>query len=187
LGRDFALRNSHTFFRRGARSFAPWVRSDFFGHRDARTPIERRNFTRQIRSAQSRSSLGSRSARLLSRKEPAGPPAVGVVRVERKPITESNEFIGRVQAIDRVDIVARVTGLSAKRSTSRMAARSRKARCSTARTRPFEATRAKEAVADQMDAQLVNASITLDARKNCSGPSRRQATVDSSLAPQTQL
>src|SRR5436190_3859624 len=38
-----------------------------------------------------------------------GPPAVGVVKAEKRPITETNEFIGRIQAMNRVDIVARVT------------------------------------------------------------------------------
>jgi len=40
---------------------------------------------------------------------PPGPPAVGVATVQRRPVTETSEFVGRVQAIDRVDIVARVT------------------------------------------------------------------------------
>jgi membrane fusion protein (multidrug efflux system) len=38
-----------------------------------------------------------------------GPPAVGVVRAERTPIVETNEFIGRVEAVSRVALVARVT------------------------------------------------------------------------------
>ncbi|MBX6743868.1 MAG: efflux RND transporter periplasmic adaptor subunit [Acetobacteraceae bacterium] len=41
---------------------------------------------------------------------PQGPPAVGVVTAERKPVTESTEFTGRIEAINRVDIRARVTG-----------------------------------------------------------------------------
>ena len=40
---------------------------------------------------------------------PSGPPAVGVVKVERRPMTDSYEFNGRVQAINSVNIVARVT------------------------------------------------------------------------------
>src|SRR5215472_15098071 len=35
---------------------------------------------------------------------------VGVVKVERKPIAESLDFVGRVEAINRVEIRARVTG-----------------------------------------------------------------------------
>jgi membrane fusion protein (multidrug efflux system) len=38
------------------------------------------------------------------------PPAVSVVRVERQAISQSNEFIGRVEAIDKVDVRARITG-----------------------------------------------------------------------------
>jgi membrane fusion protein (multidrug efflux system) len=38
-----------------------------------------------------------------------GPPAVGVVRAERMPIVETNEFLGRIEAISRVSLVARVT------------------------------------------------------------------------------
>lgn len=41
---------------------------------------------------------------------PQGPPAVGVVTAEHKPVTESVEFIGRIEAVNRVDIRARVTG-----------------------------------------------------------------------------
>src|SRR5208283_525661 len=40
---------------------------------------------------------------------PSGPPAVGVVAVERKPMTDSYEFNGRIEAINSVNIVARVT------------------------------------------------------------------------------
>ena len=44
-----------------------------------------------------------------------GPPAVGVVRVARQEITQSNEFIGRIQSIGRVSLVARVTAFLEKR------------------------------------------------------------------------
>src|SRR3984885_4636535 len=44
-----------------------------------------------------------------------GPPAVGVVRVERQEITQSDEFVGRVQAVNRVALVARVTAFLEKR------------------------------------------------------------------------
>src|SRR5271167_1517527 len=38
-----------------------------------------------------------------------GPPAVGVVRVQKAPITDTSEFVGRIEATDRVALVARVT------------------------------------------------------------------------------
>src|SRR5258708_22636378 len=46
---------------------------------------------------------------------PGAPPAVGVVRAERQQITQSDEFIGRIQAASRVALVARVTGFLDKR------------------------------------------------------------------------
>ena len=46
-----------------------------------------------------------------ARQQAAAPPAaVFVSRVERQAISRGGDFIGRVEAIDRVDIVARVTG-----------------------------------------------------------------------------
>ncbi|HUK09475.1 MAG TPA: efflux RND transporter periplasmic adaptor subunit [Stellaceae bacterium] len=40
---------------------------------------------------------------------PSGPPPVGVVAVQRQPMTETYEFNGRIQAINSVNIVARVS------------------------------------------------------------------------------
>lgn len=45
-----------------------------------------------------------------------GPPAVGVARAERRPVTESSEFTGRIEAVQRVDIRARVTGFIQERT-----------------------------------------------------------------------
>ncbi len=46
---------------------------------------------------------------------PQGPPAVGVLIAERRPVTETSEFVGRVEATDRVNIRARVTGFLQER------------------------------------------------------------------------
>lgn len=46
---------------------------------------------------------------------PQGPPAVGVMTAERRPMTETSEFVGRVEATDRVNIRARVTGFLQER------------------------------------------------------------------------
>ena len=45
----------------------------------------------------------------------SGPPAVGVVRAERQQITETDEFIGRIQSVGRVALVARVSAYLEKR------------------------------------------------------------------------
>jgi len=46
---------------------------------------------------------------------PNGAPKVGVIDVSRHPITDSTEFIGRVQSPERVDIVARVPAVLEKK------------------------------------------------------------------------
>jgi membrane fusion protein (multidrug efflux system) len=52
---------------------------------------------------------------LAAQPGPPGPPAVGVITAERRPVTESNEFVGRIEAVDSVDIRARVTGFLQER------------------------------------------------------------------------
>lgn len=40
---------------------------------------------------------------------PPGPPTIGTVAAQKRAVTESSEFTGRIQAAARVDVVARVT------------------------------------------------------------------------------
>src|SRR5260370_34256015 len=40
---------------------------------------------------------------------PSGPPAVGVVEATKRPITETSEFLGRIEAVNRVNAVTRAT------------------------------------------------------------------------------
>src|SRR5438309_4388687 len=44
------------------------------------------------------------------------PPAVSVISVASRQVTETGDFIGRVVAIDKVDIVARVSGFIKERN-----------------------------------------------------------------------
>lgn len=46
---------------------------------------------------------------------PAGPPAVGIVEAIRRPITETREFLGRIEPINRVNVLARVTAFLEER------------------------------------------------------------------------
>src|ERR1700686_5932355 len=55
------------------------------------------------------------AAPAMGQPAPGGPPAVGVVRAERQQITQTDEFIGRMQAVRRVALVARVTAFLEKR------------------------------------------------------------------------
>ena len=51
----------------------------------------------------------------LAQPGPGGPPAVGVVQAQKRPVIETSEFVGRIQAIRRVDLVARVTAFLQER------------------------------------------------------------------------
>ena len=50
------------------------------------------------------------TASALAQQPGAGAVPVGTVAAERKPITKTVDFVGRIQAIDRVEVHARVTG-----------------------------------------------------------------------------
>ncbi len=43
------------------------------------------------------------------------PPAVGVLQVHREPVLQTSEYVGRIQAIDSVALVARITGFLEQR------------------------------------------------------------------------
>ena len=46
---------------------------------------------------------------------PAGPPAVGVMEAIKRPVIQSSEFLGRIEATNRVSVVARVTAFLEQR------------------------------------------------------------------------
>ncbi|MBV8575456.1 MAG: efflux RND transporter periplasmic adaptor subunit [Acetobacteraceae bacterium] len=118
---------------------------------------------------------------------PGGPPpAVGVVRAEKKAITETSEFIGRVQAIDRVDLTARVTAFVHERlftEGSEVQAGDQLYRLERA---PFEAAVQQQAAAvAQSNAQLANANIQLArAQALLNTPAGQKSTVDDARANQ---
>ena len=55
--------------------------------------------------------IGTAGAQLAAR----GPPAVGVVEAIKRPMTETSEFLGRINAVNQVNVVARVTAFLEKR------------------------------------------------------------------------
>ena len=91
---------------------------------------------------------------------PSGPPAVGVIKVERRPMTDSYEFNGRIQPINRVNIVARVTAWLDKQLFVEGTDVKKGDLLYTLEKPPFQAAvdRQKAAVA-QAEAQLANANI----------------------------
>jgi membrane fusion protein, multidrug efflux system len=121
--------------------------------------------------------------------QPAGPPAVGVVRAERQQITQTDEFVGRVQAVGRVTLVARVTAFLEKRPFVEGAEVKKGDLLYQLEQPPFQAqVDSAKASVDQLDAQHRNAQISLtraqDLLEKSAGP---QATVDTALATERAL
>src|SRR5262249_59710994 len=88
------------------------------------------------------------------------PPAVGVVTVERQPITDSYEFNGRIQAINSVNIVARVTAFLEKQLFTEGSDVKNGDLLYTLEKPPFQAALdAQKAAVAQAEAQLANADI----------------------------
>ena len=116
---------------------------------------------------------------------PGGPPpAVTVAKVERKPITESKAYVGRIQATDRVDIVARVTAFLEERLFTEGAEVEKGAVLYRLERGPFEADlQAKQAAVVQNQALLRNANTTLGrASALLSTPAGQRSNVDNAQA-----
>jgi membrane fusion protein, multidrug efflux system len=119
----------------------------------------------------------------------SGPPAVGVVAATKRPITETNEFLGRIQAVNRVNVVARVTAFLEKRLFEEGAEIKKGDELYHLERGPFEADLAsKKAQVAQLQATLENAKLTTDrARILLTGPAGQQSTYDAALANQRSL
>src|SRR6516225_7967724 len=117
------------------------------------------------------------------------PPAVGVVRAERQQITETDEFIGRIQAVNRVALVGRVTGFFEKRLFTEGAEVKKGDLLYEIERPPFQAAvDAAQSTVEQMKAQHVNAQLTLQRQQTLlSGPAGQQSNVDAALASERAL
>jgi membrane fusion protein (multidrug efflux system) len=117
---------------------------------------------------------------------PSGPPAVGVVRATKQAITETAEFIGRVQAVDRVVITARVTAFLEQRLFIEGTEVREGDLLYRLERGPFEAAVAQQeaAVADA-SARLANANIQLSrAQSLLNTPAGQRSAVDDATATQ---
>lgn len=116
----------------------------------------------------------------------AGPPSVGVVQAARTPITETSQFVGRVQAVEKVDIIARVTGFVAERLFTEGAEVEKGALLYRLERGPFEAdVQAKQAAVQQNEALLRNAIVSLNrAQALIDTPAGQRSTVDDRAATQ---
>jgi membrane fusion protein (multidrug efflux system) len=120
---------------------------------------------------------------------PSGPPAVGVVEAARQPITETSEFLGRVEAVSRVNVVARVTAFLEKRLFNEGSEIKQGDELYRLERGPFEADlAAKKAQVAQLQATLENAKLTTErARTLLGGPAGQQSTYDAAIANQRSL
>jgi membrane fusion protein (multidrug efflux system) len=114
---------------------------------------------------------------------------VGVVEATRLPITESSEFLGRIEAVNRVNVVPRVTAFLDERLFTEGAEVKRGDQLYHLERAPFEADLAsKQAVVAQLQATLANAKLTADrARTLLGGPAGQQSTYDAAIADQRSL
>ena len=91
-----------------------------------------------------------------------GPPPVGVVRAERQQITQVDEFIGRIQAVGRVALVARVTAFLEKQLFVEGSEVKKGDLLYRLEQPPFQAqVEANKATVAQLQAQHRNAELTL--------------------------
>ena len=129
------------------------------------------------------------AAPAVAQQPPAKPPAVGVVAVTRVAVTPASEYVGRIQAKDRVNLVARVAAFLDERLFTEGAEVKKGDLLYRLEQGPFQAdVQAKQAQIAQFKAQLRNADVTLGrAKALLSTPAGQQSTVDSALASQQSL
>ncbi len=115
-----------------------------------------------------------------------GPPAVGVTQAHTVAVTQSSDFVGRVQAINRVALVARVTAYLDRRLFTEGAEMHRGDVLYQLEQPPFQAAvEAAQGSVGQYQAQLRNAAVTLTrAQSLLNTPAGQQSTVDAALAGQ---
>jgi membrane fusion protein (multidrug efflux system) len=120
---------------------------------------------------------------------PAGPPAVGVVRAERQQITQTDQFIGRIQSIGRVALVARVTAFLEKRLFVEGTEVKKGDLLYQLEQPPFQAqVDFNKANVAQLQAQHRNAELTLErAQYLLKTVAGQQSNVDSALASERSL
>jgi membrane fusion protein, multidrug efflux system len=125
----------------------------------------------------------------LAQPASSAPPAVGIVEAIKRPITESSEFLGRIEAVNRVNIVARVTAFLEQRLFVDGAELKTGAPLYRLERGPFEADLAsKQAQVAQLQAMLENAKQTTErARTLLSGPAGQQSTYDAAIANERSL
>ncbi|MDQ0475069.1 efflux RND transporter periplasmic adaptor subunit [Labrys wisconsinensis] len=117
---------------------------------------------------------------------PGGPPAVGVIVAKKQPVTQVQEFIGRIGAVNRVNIVARVTAQLEETPFTEGSEVKKGDVLYRLERPPFEAqVESSQANIAQYEALLRNATLTTQrAQQLLKTPAGQQSAVDSALAQQ---
>ena len=117
---------------------------------------------------------------------PGGPPAVGVERAKQTAITETSQYVGRVQAIDRVSLVPRVTAFLEQRLFTEGAEVNPGELLYKLERGPFEAAeQQQQAAVAEASAKLANANIQLArAQQLLHTPAGQRSNVDDAIANQ---
>ncbi|HVZ08973.1 efflux RND transporter periplasmic adaptor subunit [Rhodopila sp.] len=115
-----------------------------------------------------------------------GPPSVGVVRAEPTAITETAEFVGRIQSVDRVALTARVTAFLDDRLFNEGAEVKQGDLLYRLERAPFEAAvQQQQAAVMDAGARLANASIQLArAQSLLNTPAGQRSNYDDAVAAQ---
>jgi membrane fusion protein, multidrug efflux system len=126
------------------------------------------------------------SSPALAQTPGGGPPAVGVITAQKKPITQIQQFIGRIEAVNRVNIVARVTAQLEEAPFTEGAEVTKGDVLYRLERPPFEAlVDSSKATIAQFQALLRNATLTTQrAQSLLTTPAGQQSAVDSALAQQ---
>ncbi len=130
--------------------------------------------------------LAALTSPTLAQPGPGGPPAVGVVQAHKQPVIETSEFVGRIQAISRVDLVARVTAFLLERRFTEGAEVHTGDLLYRLERAPFEAQVAGQAASvAQANAVLQGSSLTLGrAEALLNTPAGQRSRVDDAQSTQ---
>jgi membrane fusion protein (multidrug efflux system) len=122
----------------------------------------------------------------LAQPGPGGPPAVGVVQAKQTAVIETSEFVGRIEAEKRVNLVARVIGFLDKRNFTEGAEVHAGDLLYVIEQVQYQAQVAQQqAAVASANALLVNNTQTLErAQALIHTPAGQQSLVDSALAQQ---
>ena len=114
------------------------------------------------------------------------PPAVGTMVVHREPVIQTSEYVGRIQAIDSVALIARVTGYLEQRLFTEGSEVKKGTLLYVIEQPPYQAAvQADQGALVQAQANLVYATAQFQRQKNLlSTPAGQRSSYDQTLATQ---